>query len=474
MLFTSLTFVVFAVVFFPLYFALKGRARTTFVLLSSYFFYGWWDYRFVSLLILSSIVDFRIGLALERAPPEGRRRKALVTASVVTNLSILGFFKYCNFFIESFYDAFLPGAESPALNIVLPVGISFYTFQTLSYSIDLYRRKIERAERDFLTFAAYVALFPQLVAGPIVRASSLLPQMHENATFDIRRIARGLELVIWGFFLKLCLADTAATVVDPRFSTPEGYGALSHAVGVWAFAMQIYGDFSGYSLIAIGLGRCMGFDFGVNFNRPYFARNFSNFWERWHISLSQWLRDYLYIPLGGNRGGQAKTLRNLMLTMLLGGLWHGAGYVFIIWGALHGSYLIAQRLLAPGWQRLTATVRLPELCKHAVEVFTVFMLTCLAWVFFRAEDVDTATLILGKIGSLEGLKIRGGEQTIGIFKTVLVAMVVALVDWAGTRPRIRAWYMERVWARTVAMLMIGWSLILLGTFKGASFLYFQF
>jgi len=476
MLFNSLAFLVFAPVFFAVYFVLKGRARMIFVLLSSYLFYGWWDWRFLGLLILSTVIDYYLGIGIENAGANQSLRKRLLILSMISNLGILCFFKYLNFFIDSAYQILSTVGNTdtkPILGIVLPIGISFYTFQSMSYCIDLYRGKLH-AERDFIRYAAFIALFPQLVAGPILRASDMLPQLLHDHRIDWSRIARGLELVLWGFFLKLCLADTAATVVDRRFEVPNLYGALAHMIGVLCFALQIYGDFAGYSLIAIGLGKMMGFDFGINFNRPYFARSFSDFWARWHISLSTWLRDYLYVSLGGNRRGRLVTLRNLGLTMFLGGLWHGAAYKFIAWGLLHGAYLILQRILGPTWNRVTNALRVPGLAVAAVEISLVFLLTCFAWIFFRASTLEDAVNIIRIIAGFHDMSLHMSEQLIGIAKTGMVAVAAMAVDIIGQSERVRNRYWGSTVARVTGALLLMWSIVLLGTFEGTSFLYFQF
>ncbi len=477
MLFNSLAFLVFGILFFPIYFALKGSVRLLFTLICSYFFYAWWDYRFLALLILSSYVGYTLGLRIEEAEGNPRLRKRYVLASVIFNLGLLSIFKYFNFFVETAYEftsLFTKVDSRPTLSIILPVGISFFTFQNLSYVIDVYRGTISKAERNFLRFASYAALFPHLVAGPIVRAAHILPQLKHDHPLDWSRIGRGMELVVWGYFLKVGLGDTAATVVNPRFATPDLYGALSHIIGVLCFALQIYADFCGYSLIAIGLGRVMGFDFGINFNRPYFASNFSDFWARWHISLSAWLRDYVYISLGGNRGGTLNMYRNLMVTMLLGGLWHGAGFVFIIWGALHGAYLVLQRLLTPIYDRVVEALKIPHFLSKAVSIALVFTLTCFAWIFFRAPNLEVASRIIQIIAEAADMRLYMSEQLIGIAKVALLGSVVIGVDVLGSLPKVRQFYLARPFFRGFGALVLIWVIVLFGTFEGASFLYFQF
>ena len=478
MLFNSLTFFVFAAAFFPVYFALKGRARLWWILLASYLFYGWWDWRFLGLLGFSTMVDYWIGRWLADETDQHKRTRLLIF-SLVVNLGLLGTFKYFNFFADSLAHL----AQSlgvtlswPTLHIILPVGISFYIFQTLSYTIDVYRGRCA-PERSLLRFACYVALFPQLVAGPIVRASDLLPQLQVDWPFDWHRMRRGLELVTWGFFLKLVVADTIGQVLvqDRSFEEPARYGAVGHLVHTILFSFQIYGDFAGYSLIAIGLGWIMGFDFGVNFRRPYLAASFSEFWQRWHISLSSWLRDYLYIPLGGNRHGVLNTSRNLFVTMFLGGLWHGAAWTFVVWGLLHGFYLAVWHIGEAQMKRFSLlTSATARIWLRPLMVICVFMLTSLAWVFFRSPSLANAWEIVKRIcllaGSIEPLTM----DKIGLAKCVLVVAIVLAVDLvAEMRPApIARANAEYVHAGRIVVLL--WMIAFLGTFSGAEFIYFQF
>jgi alginate O-acetyltransferase complex protein AlgI len=474
MLFNSLAFVAFAAIFFPLYFMSRGRLRVTLCLVASYFFYGWWDWRFLSLIVISTVIDSFVGRRLA-ATEDPRARRLFLTLSVCANLGILGFFKYFNFFAESLVDLFRVIGFAPdaiTLKIILPVGISFYTFQTMSYTIDIFRRKLD-PEPSLLNFAAYVALFPQLVAGPIVRASTLLPQFRNPVRFDWPRIVTGLELIALGYFMKVVVADNLAPIVDMRFGFPEDYGASSLFVGVLFFSFQIYGDFAGYSLIAIGLGRIMGFDFGRNFNSPYFSQSFSEFWTRWHISLSSWLRDYLYISLGGNRGGTFKTYRNLMTTMLLGGLWHGANWTFVIWGLIHGLYLVAQRILSPAYERFCSLTRLPRLASSALLIFAVFMLTQVAWVFFRADSVGDAMMILGRIAS--GAQDTAADPSTGAVAQGFVLIAILLViEACMTIESLRSLYHGQWWMRLAAVQSLCWATLLFGSFTGQTFIYFDF
>jgi alginate O-acetyltransferase complex protein AlgI len=469
---------VFAATFFPTFFVTRGIARRLVMLGASYLFYGWWDWRFLGLIILSTIVDFLIGLALRRET-DLRLRKLLLVTSLTSNLGLLGLFKYFDFFTQSLSvvaESFGVSLSWTTLNLVLPVGISFYTFQTLSYTIDVYRRKIP-AEIDFLKFSVFVALFPQLVAGPIIRASKLLPQLQHDSELRWENIFRGIELIAWGFFLKIVLADTIGSQIssaDSWFDNPESYGATGLSIGAILFSFQIYGDFAGYSLIAIGLGRLMGLDFGTNFVRPYFATNFSEFWKRWHISLSSWLRDYLYIPLGGNRGKKGRTFVNLLLTMFLGGLWHGAAWTFVCWGLLHGTYLIISHALETTWAN---TKWLPALRTswflRIIPVIFVYSLTTLAWIFFRAGSIDDAVTILTRILTLDQT-LQITKYWFGLIKCFAVISIVLVADGFWENAKFRSWYLGHPVRRAFGLLVVFWLIPLLGTFAGTSFIYFQF
>lgn len=345
MIFTQLAFLVFFVAVFVIHRLMRShRARKAFLLAASYFFYGYWDYRFLSLIFVSTSIDYLVGLRLERTE-NPQHRRLLVTVSLVLNLGLLGFFKYFNFMVDSAHTLLTRlGVESEpsSLEIILPVGISFFTFQSMSYTIDVYRRNLS-ARKSFIDFALYVSFFPQLVAGPIVRASDFLPQLEtprKAEAFDARRI---LLLFAIGYFKKACVADNIGAAIDPVFANPTSYAAADRILGACLYSAQIYCDFSGYTDMAIATAGAFGYTLTKNFDAPYYSSNVREFWQRWHISLSTWLRDYLYIPLGGNRGGPLRVSRNLLLTMLLGGLWHGANWTFVLWGALHGVALVVHR-----------------------------------------------------------------------------------------------------------------------------------
>jgi alginate O-acetyltransferase complex protein AlgI len=384
MLFNSLEFLVFFVCVYALYLVLPHRGQNGLLLIASYFFYGCWDYRFLALIALSTTVDFFLAQKVAAAESD-RARKWLLAASMATGLGILGFFKYFNFFVDSAEGLIHAMGFDPGwmrLNIVLPVGISFYTFQSMSYTIDVYRGVLKPTTRYF-DYALYVSLFTQLVAGPIERATHLLPQVLNPRSITWQGVRLGLWLFGWGLFKKLVIADNAAIIADQVFSGQVEWTAGTALLGVYAFALQIYCDFSGYSDMARGLGFFLGFNIMVNFRNPYFALNPSDFWRRWHISLSTWLRDYLYIPLGGNRKGPRRTYINLMLTMVLGGLWHGAAWTFVFWGLFHGGLLAAHRYIA---QRVSAPKDVSAVGK-AWRMVGMFHAVCFSWLLFRAESM---------------------------------------------------------------------------------------
>jgi alginate O-acetyltransferase complex protein AlgI len=396
MLFNSIDFAIFLPIVFLLYwFVFPGdlRRQNILILVASYIFYGWWDWKFLSLLFLSTILDYSIGIALHKQEDIGRR-KLLLAISVVCNLGLLGFFKYYNFFVNSFADAFSffgTHVSVRTLDIILPVGISFYTFQTLSYSIDVYRRKLEPT-KDFIAFAAFVTFFPQLVAGPIERATNLLPQFVRNRVFDLTKASDGMRQILWGLFKKMVIADNCAIYANTIFNNSEDYSGTTLFLGAVFFAFQIYGDFSGYSDIAIGTSRLFGFDLMQNFAFPYFSRNIGEFWRRWHISLSTWFRDYLYIPLGGSKGNWRLRIRNVFIIFLVSGFWHGANWTFIIWGALHAIYFLPLMLINRNRAHMdvVAQGRILPAWKEVASITITFSLTTFAWIFFRAENLSHA------------------------------------------------------------------------------------
>jgi alginate O-acetyltransferase complex protein AlgI len=468
--FNSVQYLVFLALVISAYPLLRKRGQNVLLLIASYVFYGAWDWRFLSLLWISTATDYFVGRGMGRHDDE-RDRRRLLLISIVVNLGMLGVFKYFNFFADSattLLESVGLGADWPTLNVVLPVGISFYTFQTMSYTIDVYRRRIEPSE-DPLAFAVFVAFFPQLVAGPIERARHLLPQFSVR-----RRIARGddlataLHLIGLGLFKKVVIADAVAPHVDKAFAGADSAGWITLVVGVVGFALQIYGDFSGYSHIARGSARLLGIDLMVNFNQPYLSRNITHFWRTWHISLSTWLRDYLYIPLGGNRGSKWATYRNLMLTMLLGGLWHGAAWTFVAWGALHGAFLALHRR----FRSSTAGTELdmPRL-RDVPAVIATFAAVTLTWAFFRAATFSEAWSYLSGIVSLR----PGAVERTAVWIVIPAFVVAVVIDLAQRRARRHEAIMS--WPRLVRGFAYGTAAIAFIVFSGSApvpFLYFQF
>ena len=480
MVFNSLEFLVFITLFLPAYFLTRGNIRLGVSLAASYIFYGWWDWRFLFLIIGTTVMDFYLGQRMEATMGELPRRR-LIAFSVVMNLTSLGFFKYFNFFIDSAQQSLhLLGyhAHFNTLHIILPVGISFYTFQSMSYTIDIYRHEIH-AEKHFIRFATFVALFPQLVAGPIVRARDFLPQLQEDYTWDWDRFYSGMTRVVWGFFKKVAVADSLAPFVDLVFNAPHQFNSINLLVALIFYAFQIYCDFSGYSDIAIGLARIMGFTFLENFKTPYGAQNFSVFWQRWHISLSSWLRDYLYIPLGGNRHGALMTYRNNLLTMLIGGLWHGANWAFVFWGLLHGLYLIGQRLLTPAYTRMLYTLKVPERLQRGLNIAIVFALTCFAWIYFRSgaygsHSFEVANTYIQGLFSLEGWNPATIQNKFWFIKNVFLIIILLFVETTN-----HYWHYPKRIAQSPAFRMIAyaaviWLILWMGTFGAKAFIYFQF
>jgi alginate O-acetyltransferase complex protein AlgI len=469
MLFNSMEFVVFVLFFIPLYFISKGKQRLWVVLISSYIFYGWWDFRFLLLIWALTCINYYCGSRIAALKSKKDKKLPLVI-SIVSSLSILGYFKYYNFFAENISSLLhLVGLSSGfnLVNIILPLGISFYVFQTLSYTIDIYNEKIN-PERSFLNFAVFVAFFPQLVAGPILRASIFLPQIASERIYKSSDVINGLYLIVWGFFLKVVIADSLANVVDIRFNNVESQNSLSMLIGVIFYSFQIYGDFAGYSLIAIGLARVLGYKFPANFNRPYFSTNFSDFWQRWHISLSSWLRDYLYIPLGGGRCSKALKSRNIMITMLLGGMWHGASWNFIIWGGLHGMYLIIQNYFTSNYEFKFKYI------VNFVKILFTFSVVSLTWVFFRSNDLHDSMYIVKNIFNYNGYIFSGVTEKFHVVKGIFLICTLVTIEIISFKinPLKIANKSPLFLILSTASLLVLISLF--GTFESNSFIYFQF
>jgi alginate O-acetyltransferase complex protein AlgI len=449
--------------------------RNLFLLFVSYVFYAAWDWRFLFLLMASTANDYFVARALSREERPGRRR-VYITVSVLANLGLLGFFKYFGFFTQSF--AALLGAfgikTSPhVLQVVLPVGISFYTFQSLSYTIDVYRRHL-KAELNPVNFAAFVAFFPQLVAGPIERPHKLLPQFRRTRLVTWPKVSSGAYLIAVGLFKKVVIADTVAQVADAAFASDHPTRAVALA-GIYAFAFQIYADFSAYSDIARGTARCLGFELSRNFDMPYLSATPSEFWRRWHISLSSWLRDYLYVTLGGNRRGKGRTYLNLMLTMLLGGLWHGAAFTFIVWGGIHGLVLCLYRVVEEPVRAVAD--QLPLVARRALRVLAVvffFQLVCLGWLFFRAESLAQAWSFLVALA----VDPRSPGATAKLGPVVVSAGLAASLLFVQLAQYLRrdSWLVFRSPAPVRGLVYATAALLFvwIGVDGGATFIYFQF
>ena len=439
MLFNSFEYLFFLPLVFMIYwFLLKNtvKGQNIFVLLVSYLFYGWWDWRFLALIAFSTLVDYVVGLKISREHSQTRKKRLLIV-SLTINLGLLGFFKYYNFFVDSWISAFDTlgvSMHKSTLDIILPVGISFYTFQTLSYTIDIYRGKL-RPTSSLINFAAYVSFFPQLVAGPIERATNLLPQVTKKRVFNEEKAISGVNLIIWGLFQKVVIADSCAPYVNAIFGGYQEVNSLSLALGAVYFAFQIYGDFAGYSNIAIGSARLLGFDLMRNFNYPYFSRDMAEFWRRWHISLSTWFRDYVYIPLGGSRGTKANQLRNVLIIFLVSGLWHGASWTFVFWGALHALFFIPILLSKSKRKNLDQVAYntiLPNF-KEILQMLCTFILACIAWVFFRADGMKIAGRYLYRLFTDLTFDIEFISNDRYTVELLLLLAIFIIIEWVHKR-----------------------------------------
>ena len=483
MLFNSIDFAIFLPIVFILYWFVTSKnlkLQNSLIIASSYLFYGWWDWKFLSLILFSTIIDYSVGIGLSESKRKSKR-KLLLWVSIIVNLGLLGFFKYYNFFLENFITAFsFLGTEihSSSLNIILPVGISFYTFQTLSYTIDVYRRKMEPT-KDFISFSAFVCFFPQLVAGPIERATHLLPQFYNKREFNYSKAVDGVRQILWGLFKKVVIADSCADYANLIFNNSADYSGSTLVLGALFFTFQIYGDFSGYSDIAIGTSRLFGFDLMQNFRFPYFSRNIAEFWRKWHISLSTWFRDYLYIPLGGSKGSLISKVRNIFLIFIVSGFWHGANWTYIIWGILNALYILPLIIFNKNRTHLNtiAEGKIFPSFKDALKITSTFFLTVFAWIFFRAETVNHA---LGFISEIFSESLFQLPSTKGILSnshiTLLIIFIFMIIEWFGRNSKYAIENFGLNWpkfARWVFYLILALSIFLLSGSK-QTFIYFQF
>ncbi|WP_282056660.1 MBOAT family O-acyltransferase [Maribacter luteus] len=482
MLFNSLDFAIFLPIVFILYWFVVNKSlklQNLLIVAASYLFYGWWDWRFLSLILFSTIVDYSVGRKL-RSEENQTKRKALLWTSILVNLGFLGFFKYYNFFLDNFITAFSffgKNISANSLNIILPVGISFYTFQTLSYTIDVYKRKLEPT-KDFIAFSAFVSFFPQLVAGPIERATHLLPQFYKKRTFDYSKAVDGMRQILWGLFKKVVIADNCAEFANQIFNNSADMNGSTLVLGAVFFTFQIYGDFSGYSDIAIGTSRLFGFDLMQNFNFPYFSRDIAEFWRRWHISLSTWFRDYLYIPLGGSRGGTWMKVRNTFIIFIVSGFWHGANWTFIVWGALNAIYFLPLLLTKNNRNNLETVAKgryLPNFKELSLMLLT-FGLTVFAWIFFRAENITHALDYISEIFSTSILEVPQFSKRAEAVTVLKLICVFLLIEWFGREGQFAIEKIGLKWNRVFRLLMYYSIIFLIVWFGGKEqqFIYFQF
>lgn len=477
MLFNSLPYWGLLIIVFVIYWGLLKNSiklQNILLLIASYIFYGWWDYRFLSLIIISTLIDFFTAQFIDNTREENKR-KLFLLISLFSNLGLLAYFKYYNFFIDNWiemWDQFGIKMNPESLNLILPVGISFYTFQTLSYTIDVYRNQI-KPTKSILDFAVFVAFFPQLVAGPIERASHLLPQFSKRRIFNQEWAISGLHLIIWGLFKKLVIADTCAIYVNSIFGNYENLNSGSLLLGAIYFSFQIYGDFSGYSDIAIGTARLLGFDLMQNFKYPYFARNIGEFWRRWHISLSTWFRDYLYIPLGGSKSSKRILVRNIAIVFLISGFWHGAKWNFIIWGGFHALCFMPVLLLNKNkkYFNVVAQNKILPSTREVSQILTTFLIVTLGWIVFRADTLEIAGKYIFRMLSNLNFNIQYlGIERYNVEILLLIGLFLAL-EWIHRNtehPFTGKW-------KWYKLLFIIFLILISGVFSDyQDFIYFQF
>lgn len=482
MLFHSWEFALFMPVVFLMYWLLHVRKPNwgnPLLLASSYFFYACWDVRFLGLILFSTLVDFFVGIGLGRTE-QPRMRRLLLLSSLLVNLGLLAVFKYLDFFIEGL-NVLLASVPLEInlrnLNIILPVGISFYTFQTLSYTIDVYKGKL-KPTNDFIAFAAFVAFFPQLVAGPIERASHLLPQFAEHRRFNEEKARSGLRLILWGLFAKLVIADNAAVFADELFANQAFYPGYMLLLGAFLFSFQIYGDFAGYSNIAIGTARLLGFELMQNFATPYFSRDVAEFWRRWHISLSTWFRDYVYIPLGGSKGGKCLIFRNVLIVFILSGLWHGANWTFLVWGAIH-AVLFLPLILSNKHRVHMAEISGPGIAYASMTILRIvstFTVISLSWIWFRAETLSHAWAYLSGVFTNSWAVYPEIPRRGLLLGTCILILGFVAAEWCGRKSETP---LDKTlgWPRFVRWILYVFLILLIGLFLQTSatpFLYFQF
>lgn len=473
MLFNSFEFLLFFPIVAILYYLITPKYRWVFLLVASYYFYMNWQPIYAILIFTSTLVTYLCALKIDSTPVQSRK-KAYLTASLIINLGILFLFKYYNFFNDSIFGLLNDWGirmTLPNFDLLLPVGISFYTFQAVGYTIDVYRGDI-KSEKHFGIYALFVSFFPQLVAGPIERAVNLLPQFKETKIFNYQQAVQGIKLMIWGYFMKIVVADRLAIYVNSVYGAPEYHSAITLIIATIFFAFQIYCDFAGYSNIAIGCAKIMGFDLMTNFRRPYFAQSCAEFWSRWHISLSTWFKDYVYIPLGGNRVGTSKNYRNILITFLVSGLWHGANWTYVIWGGLNGLYQVIFKILGISPKRKKEGSRFNLV--YIGNLLLTFILISFSWIFFRANSLSDAITIIERMVTAPGGLFIGEKSS---FAYSLFAIIVLMLKDAYDEfyPDGNLFFTSKV--RTIRYLsysIIIVIILLLGVFDGGQFIYFQF
>ncbi|MEM8886865.1 MAG: MBOAT family O-acyltransferase [Bacteroidota bacterium] len=500
MLFNSLEFLWFFPTVILLYFIMRPQYRWALLLVASYYFYMAWKPEYILLIVISTLIDYYCGRKMGEIE-EKKKRRPYLYASLLSNLGILFTFKYFGFFNDSLrtvVESLGASYHGPTFDLILPMGISFYTFQTLSYSVDVYNGNL-KPEKHLGIFALFVSFFPQLVAGPIERASNLLPQFHKVFRFESARVNSGLRQMLWGMFKKVVVADRLAVLVNAVYNDPTEFGGLSLMLATFFFAFQIYCDFSGYSDIAIGAAKVMGYDLMTNFRTPYFSKSISEFWKRWHISLSTWFRDYVYIPMGGNRVVKWRWYYNLLITFLVSGLWHGANWTFVIWGGLHGFYLVASILLAPLRAKSNKLLGLKEgsVMMKAVDVLMIFSLVCLGWIFFRANTVQDAFYICTHLFSGIGAELATFVETLKLMQISLYLETtsgaslgmtiwdlflafsgigfICVVEYIASKAEVmRRFNNLPVWLKWSVYWVLIYSIIFFRSFSSSEFIYFQF
>lgn len=481
MLFNSFQFLAFFIVVWILFLALRGTPRKILLLVASYYFYMCWNARYIVVILGITLIDYAAGLLIERSEA-ARPRKLALGLSLFCNIGLLAVFKYFNFLSLSATGIFHWAGinrNTPLLNVLLPVGLSFHTFQAMSYTIDVYKRKAP-AERSLLNYALYVAFFPQMVAGPIERPNQLLPQFHRDPELRLDRIRSGVEHALWGLFKKMVIADGVSGYVAMVYAAPRGFSGAELLVATLAFAIQIYCDFSGYSDIAVGIARIMGYELVINFAQPYFSRSLAEFWHRWHISLSTWFRDYVYIPLGGNRVKVPRYYLNLMITFLLSGLWHGANWTFVAWGGLHGALLVSSRMTAGLRAKARALLHLDSapVVLSGLQRLSTLALVTLAWILFRAPDLGSAVYIfthLLPLGHFDSFTLAaGGMPRANAPFILLFIAAMFLAEWWIMQRDSAPRFVQSSAARWCFLYACAYSVVFFGVFDHVDFIYFQF